>query len=44
MTVSALIIITAISLFLLSQYTKEYNEDTRKYMSKRRRGNRTYKR
>lgn len=44
MTVPSLLIIAAVALFLLSQYTKEYNEDTRKYVNKRKRGGRTYKR
>lgn len=44
MTVPSLLITAAVALFLLSQYTKEYSEDTRKYMSKRKRNGRTYKR
>lgn len=44
MTISAWIIIIATALFLVSLYTKEYSEDTRKYVSKKRKNSRTYRR
>ncbi len=44
MTISSWIIIIAVGLFLVSLYTKDYSEDTRKYVSKKRKNTRTYRR
>lgn len=43
MAVSSVLIITAVILTIVGMYTKEYNEDTRKNLRKKR-SSRTYRR